>query len=432
MKKTILCYLLLAVLLASCGQATDESSAESSFVSMQSSTAEESSFAESVPDTSAEEDSSTEDYSAPDIDISVPDEMSGTTPEVGGTALEGKYGKYTFVSEENGLSVAGIYTAEQIKEFADKRQNGEWFALTEEEFRFLLADTLKLFEEYDLIRVTCLDGTVKTFAGVGYYATEEYNSLFNKVTSLPDLSFNLDEDVSEALIARINVMYPLVLRQEEIISSDGAGYDMGGMVVLGYEQPPSDSEYKALCGEIAYSYTFSKVTDMLKNNSRKVVFFENGINLRKVNDVEYEENLFNNFIPGKPTKHEFATEGKSVAIELYDEAAKRVVALLRITDPEQLAEIERMWVELFDNSGDTGLDDNKGVDKYRVCVFLNGFPNYCYSSINLNSFFYRYGENNDAWSTYGNFESAMFHLNGCGKIGDYLDKIIAETLGEVA
>lgn len=432
MKKTILCYLLLAVLLASCGQATDESSAESSFVSMQSSTAEESSFAESIPDASAEEEISTEDYSAPDIDISVPDETSNDTPEVGGTALEGKYGKYTFVSEENGLSVAGIYTAEQVKEFADKRQNGEWFALTEEEFRFLLADTIKLFEEYDLIRVTCPDGSIKTFAGIGYYATEEYNSLFNKVTSLPDLSFNLDSDVSEALIARIEVMYPLVLRQKDIVSSDGAGYDIGGMVVLGYEQEPDENEYKAICGDIAYSYVYFRLTERIQNNSQTVIFFENGINLRKVNEPKDEKNLFLHLIPNKPVKHEFMTEGKSVAIELYDEAAERVVALLRITDPEQLAEIETLWCALLNNCGNVGFEDNFGVDKYRVCVFLNGFSSPDNASGAFSSFFYRYGANNDAWSSYGNFESEVFHLNGCSALGDYLDRIIAETLGGLA
>lgn len=432
MKKTIIYLLLLTCVLASCGQSADESVTESSLVSSQSGTDRESTPAESVTEASSEEENIPEDYSAPDIDISVPDETSSTTPEVGGTALEGKYGEYTFVSEENGLSVAGIYTTEQVKEFAEKRQNGEWFVITEEDFRFLLADTLKLFEEYDLIRVTCLDGTVKTFAGVGYYATEEYNSLFNKVTSLPDLSFNLDSDVSEALIARIEVMYPLVLRQKDIVSSDDAGYDIGGMVVLGYEQEPDENEYKAICGDIAYSYVYFRLTERIQNNSQTVIFFENGINLRKVNEPKDEKNLFLHLIPNKPVKHEFMTEGKSVAIELYDEAAERVVALLRITDSKQLAEIETLWCALLNNCGNVGFEDNFGVDKYRVCVFLNGFSSPNNASGAFSSFFYRYGANNDAWSSYGNFESEVFHLNGCSALGDYLDKIIAETLGEVA
>lgn len=419
MKKYIFMFLMLALLLASCDQGTNVSDTESKIPLPQTSTPAEVSAPE-------------KNNSAPDIDISLPDDTSSDpVPEIGGTAQEGEWGKYTFISEENGLTVAGIYTTEQVNEFNQKRENGEWFVVTEEDLRFLLDDTVKLFTEYDIIRITDINGNVKSFAGVGYYSTEKYYSLFNKVTSLPEYSFCLDNDIVEALITRIEVIYPLVLRQEDIVSSDGAKFDMSAIMVCGYESALGREEYKAICGDIAHSYVFNKLSDKIKNNTRTAVFFENGVNLRKVNTTEEPENIFLNCIPNKPYKYEYATDEKSVVIELYDEQAQKVVALVRITDEDRLAEIERMWVALFDNCGNVGFEDNTGVDKYRVCVHLNGFPSCWYSSVNLCSFFYRYGENNDAWSTYStdNFASNMFHLNGCKELASYLDKIIYDTIG---
>ena len=174
MKKRIF-FLLLAfiLLLASCGENTEVSHTESN-----------------TEEVSIPEESMPADGSLPDIDISVPEDVSSdTVPEIDGTAQEGKWGNYTFISEENGLTVAGIYTAAQVDEFNKKREQGEWFVITEDDLRELLDDTLMLFTEYDIIRVTDINGNVKSFAGVGYYSTEEYYGMFNKVTSLPEYSF---------------------------------------------------------------------------------------------------------------------------------------------------------------------------------------------------------------------------------------------------
>ena len=92
MKKRIF-FLLLAfiLLLASCGENTEVSHTESNTEEV------------SIPEESVPADGSLPDI---DIDISVPEDVSSDTgPEIDGTAQEGKWGKYTFVSEENGLSV---------------------------------------------------------------------------------------------------------------------------------------------------------------------------------------------------------------------------------------------------------------------------------------------------------------------------------------
>ena len=67
-----------------------------------------------------------EDSNAPTVD----------TP----TTIEGEFGAYTFVSEEEGKSVVTIYSAEQIADFVTRRENGEWFSLSGEELRYLVED----------------------------------------------------------------------------------------------------------------------------------------------------------------------------------------------------------------------------------------------------------------------------------------------------
>ena len=100
---------------------------------------------------------------APDVSEIIEDSQTPTVDAP--TAIKEKFDAYTFVSDEDGKSVATIYSAEQIADFVARRENGEWFSLTAEEMLFLVNDTRALFESYDIIRVYDLDGNCNSYRG---------------------------------------------------------------------------------------------------------------------------------------------------------------------------------------------------------------------------------------------------------------------------
>lgn len=71
--------------------------------------------------------------------------------------LQKKFNAYNTVTEEDGKRVVTIFSEEQIADIRTRRENGEWFWLSSEEMLYLINDTVKLFEEYDVVRVYDLD-----------------------------------------------------------------------------------------------------------------------------------------------------------------------------------------------------------------------------------------------------------------------------------
>ena len=140
MKNLLLLFALL-LLLCGCHAAADESLAESSAAS----SIEQESVADQTASAPSEE-SSDDDVS---FDISVPmQEESGDVShdtETPGEAMDGRFGEYCFVHEEDSKKTVTIYSQEQISDFAERRENGEWFSLTSEEIEYLINDTKALF-----------------------------------------------------------------------------------------------------------------------------------------------------------------------------------------------------------------------------------------------------------------------------------------------
>lgn len=77
--------------------------------------------------------------------------------------LQKKFDAYNTVTEEDGKSVVTIFSAEQVADIRTRRENGEWFWLSDEEMLYLINDTVKLFEEYDAVYAWSLDGMQSVF-----------------------------------------------------------------------------------------------------------------------------------------------------------------------------------------------------------------------------------------------------------------------------
>ena len=77
--------------------------------------------------------------------------------------LQKKFEVYNTVTEEDGKSVVTIFSEEQIEDIRTRRENGEWFWLSSEEMLYLINDTVKLFEEYDVVRVNGLNGAEQEY-----------------------------------------------------------------------------------------------------------------------------------------------------------------------------------------------------------------------------------------------------------------------------
>ena len=77
--------------------------------------------------------------------------------------LQKKFEVYNTVTEEDGKSVVTIFSEEQIADIRTRRENGEWFWLSSEEMLYLINDTVKLFETYDVVRVRDLEGVERVY-----------------------------------------------------------------------------------------------------------------------------------------------------------------------------------------------------------------------------------------------------------------------------
>ena len=100
-----------------------------------------------------------EDVGGSDADLPPVDDPE--TPAPPATVVD----RYLTVTEEEGKTVATLYTPEQIADFNARREAGEWFNLSDEEVLALITDTREMFFEYDVIRINNLDGTTSKYYG---------------------------------------------------------------------------------------------------------------------------------------------------------------------------------------------------------------------------------------------------------------------------
>ena len=111
-----------------------------------------------------EEDAEMPDTDLPEADTPALNETVLLTQE----QLAEKFGSYTHESEQDGKRVVTLFSEDQLAELIARREAGELMLLTGQEMLYLLDDTKRLFENYDVVCVRDLDGSLYTYPGLSF------------------------------------------------------------------------------------------------------------------------------------------------------------------------------------------------------------------------------------------------------------------------
>ena len=215
----------------------------------------------------------TDDYTP---EINIPETEIPVVPE-SQTQLEGKFGIYTFITEEDGKSVATIYSKTQIRDFVKRRDDGEWFSLTSEEVLFLVSDTLELLENYDIIRLRGLDENITTYFGDGMYDKNELDNTL-RWSNVIELIFRRIEVINSAFYSsdpNIWIFYTDTGGGEEFRNDSPYGLSLENLKAF----PLSDihQTQQKLAQYPAYGVFF--YTNEVRWNSTPTVYYHSDIRL---------------------------------------------------------------------------------------------------------------------------------------------------------
>lgn len=419
LKKILILLFAFALLLSGCESAENSVPPE-----------ENSKSAVSAPEASKEEETSKEPV------VIQPPESSDIP--VDGEQTEGKFGKYTFISEENGKTVAGIYKKEQIKEFSERKEKGEWYTITYDEMCYLVEDTFKLFEEYDIVRITDINGEVHTYYGLSFYSSDEYYACFNRLASSEDpaCSFDLDQDIRDVIFKRLEVLTTSVCYEFKSAMGLGIGGDPK-MFYFGIEEAVSEEELSSMSTNIWVVYNDKQPRDLSKYNYGVLVFCYTDV--YAVPDVSgRSEAHLQSFDPGErfpynAGKYEYGNESKTIIVEIQETKNFFPVARIRIDDEQHVEELETLWNGLHSASGKTPDDIFQNSD-YRIIVYFNGFTDY-FGDMSQNypenrSIYYRSDGKFDAFSLShdANVEQDIYCMGGCKELAASINRIVEEIL----
>lgn len=377
--------------------------------------------------------------------------------------LSEKFGVYTTVTEENGQSVVTLFSEEQIAALKALRENGGNMLLTGQEMLYLLDDTKRLFEEYDIVRVRDLDGTVYSYPGVSFYTSGAFDAAFSNVTGgvSNELSYDLKNDAYEAMIYRIKVLHSyseFICYREDIecmytytewdgftgedprVLAEGisrhATYSGRFNVARNYAQGDDGSDGGR------YPYIPQMRLNLIRSTpGAMLVFF--GEEIFYIDDMStfdgtnmvilYPDGIF----PGGTVTGKYENgDGLSVVIEVWEEASKSCIARIRLddqTDAAQVQKIAQLWNGMKDirTRGGEKLGAVPAGD-YRVAVYLCGFEHKLLEGGSEQAcFWYKPGAEPDLWSLIWwddvmNFFSDNFI--GAAEMTEYINGILAERL----
>ena len=366
---------------------------------------------------------------------STPTSETTSQPNISHAPIDGEQqtgtllGEYTFISESDDKSIAGIYSAEQIAEIRQRRNKGEKFYLSNEELLFVVNDTVSLFETYDLICITDIDGNVSSYNGLSFYKSDEYYSLFNKLSSDDNItySFDLDSDICEVVYKRIKV-----LNETTCDDFTMSGMTIGASVAFANPNKDINSEKLKEVSECIYAVYYcdrSNLSNKLTDYQCSGLIFQDDY-IYYIDDLSSgtSEKLTllhpNYSFKGNAGKYEYGNNEHSIIAEIYDETNKCTIARIRIEDPEQVNAIEKLWQEMYSSMDANDPQKIFKPSNYRVVVYLNGIGE---------SFYYKYDDSCNEWSFMAseNFLGNMFQLTGSSNLAAYLNETILNAVGDV-
>ncbi len=379
------------------------------------------------------------------VDGELPPVEDPETPEPQ-TEMEKKFAPYSTVTEENGKTVITLYTPEQIADFNARREAGEWFNLTDEEVLHLIGDTRELFFAYDVIRVNNLDGTTSQYYGYSFYSEGDYLQFFGLNPAETDATFNMSKDMHYATVQRISAIhsavtnpYPLGSPQNVVIFTGLSDYpdfiqDQDGQTELnglGHEVTGYwfyDRDYWSNFWYNCYSggaFILTTYSSLLMEEAHYI----SNIGNSDKSDYTLLYQASEEFTFGK---YEYAAEGHSMVMELWDDTTETLIARVRVTDAEEVATAEALWDAMMDYLEDPNPDNYNMVDiedyfpvnNYSVVVFLNG-PEGVFGS-DATYFHYRADLMTDIWG-FGEYQQC-YQLSGCEELSAYLNSLLFKYL----
>ena len=350
------------------------------------------------------------------------------------------------VTEEDGKTVATLYTPQQIADFNARREAGEWFNLSDEEVLALITDTREMFFEYDVIRINNLDGTTSKYYGYSFYSEGDYLQYFGMPVEGTEASFNLSKDLHYATVERIRVVHSAVTIPDGLCNPEHV------VVFTGFESEPNFDDYQdtqrglnLLGRQVAGHWFFGQ--DYWQaywfEGSRGGAFIlttDNGLlgeSAHYISDIStFDRNDYTRLYKASEDfdfgKYEYATEGHSVVIELWDDKTETLVARVLVNNEEEVATAEGLWNEMMaylENNEDyemVDVEDYFHVNNYSVVVYLNGAtglfgrgPTY---------FHYRADYKSDIWG-FGEYDQC-YQLSGCADMAAYINSLLEKYLAE--
>lgn len=343
--------------------------------------------------------------------------------------LRKKFDAYNTVTEEDGKSVVTIFSEGQIADIRTRRENGEWFWLSSEEMLYLVNDTVKLFEEYDVVYIRDLEGNLKKYYGLSFFSAEEYYASFGGFDlGVTDASFDLKKDVYETILGRVRVLTTFVIQNESLPDEFR---DFLFIADLNTKLPKEKQD--KLC------QSFQQYWDLLSQGnqpieaslgeeySNKLFFFsdEQIFFSQTISDFQGRQILFP---PNTNYPEKYDAKGRTVVIELWSKSSHDLIARLRFddaADPDLVQRISALW-EMCENAilENEGIYD--GTSQYRAVVYMNGFDSSCSTVLrynpdgDINRFSFSRGEDV--------FKNNYLLCSGSFKIAEYINELLKEYL----
>lgn len=380
-------------------------------------------------------------------DTSLPDEESETEisidTETPGEALEGKFGEYCFESEQDGKRVITIYSYEQITDINTRRENGEWFSLTAEEIEYLIWDTKNLIDNYDIVRIRSLDGSISTYYGASFYGSEDYYACFNGFDMgevEESYSFDFKEELLWAMYKRIQV-----LNSACALAVTGMDNETRDRIVLSDAKPMTESELNDLAEY--YNDVFVHEIDKkgFEDTTGDVFYFKavgtnialwHTENISKGKSAVTVKMLEGNFGYSQMGTYKYDCISPNIVVELWSEETQKMVARIRIdeqTDPELISEL-RTRCDEFLFIQDT--EQFPPTHNYRAAVYLNGFTVIGYMP-DIAFMYYPEGNIDQFTLVVGNpvffeLENGKTRLGamGCESVSEFANRLLEERLKE--